>query len=452
MHYMAKKKRELTDEKLVKAVLDSVAEGVFTVDKDFNITSFNRGAERITGFSLEEAIGQPCASIFHASICQEQCALKQTIETGQELVDVRIDIINREGKKVPVSISTAILKDDEGNFIGGVETFRDLSAMEELKKEIRKQYSFEDIISKNHRILEMFRILPDIAESDSTVLIQGPSGSGKELFARAIHNLSFRKDGPFIAVNCAVLPDTLLESELFGYVKGAFTGAERDKPGRFAAAEGGTMFLDEIGETSPALQVKFLRVLQEREYEPLGSTEKRKANVRIITASNKDLSVLVKKGSFREDLFYRVNVIKLELPPLSERRQDIPLLVDYFVDRFNKRMNKGIRGVSEDVMAILMRHDFPGNVRELENLIERAFVLCRSEVIGTDCLPEELAEKKAPRQPAPSFASAFETEEARIILEALRRNAGNRTKTARELAIDKSTLWRKMKKYNITGI
>jgi PAS domain S-box-containing protein len=440
------------DERLLNAILDSIAEGVFTVDRDFIITSFNRGAERITGFSREEAIGRPCASIFHASICQDRCALKQTLETRRELVDVRIDIINRQGKRTPVSISTATLKDGKGNFIGGVETFRDLSAMEELRKEIRKQYSFEDIISKNHKILEMFRILPDIAESDSTVLIQGPSGSGKELFARALYNLSFRKEGPFVAVNCGVLPDNLLESELFGYVRGAFTGAEKDKPGRFAAAEGGTMFLDEIGEMSPALQVKLLRVLQEKEYEPLGTTEKRKANVRIIAASNQDLSALVKKGDFREDLFYRINVIKLELPPLSERREDIPLLVDFFIDRFNRRMSKNIRGVSEEVMSVLMRHDFPGNVRELENFIERAFVLCRSEIIEFDCLPDELLQGVRTQSEQPSLAGAFENEEARIILEALKRNGGNRTKTAQELEIDKSTLWRKMKKYNITGI
>jgi len=446
---MARNKRNVNNRGLLNAILDSIAEGVFTVDKDFIITSFNTGAERITGYSREEAVGKSCSSIFHASICQDQCALKQTLETGHELIDVRIDIIDRSGKKVPISINTAILRDNKGGFIGGVETFRDLSAIEELKKEIRKQYSFEDIISKNHKILEMFRILPDIAESDSTVLIQGPSGSGKELFARAIHNLSFRKKGPFVAVSCGALPDQLLESELFGYVKGAFTGAQRDKPGRFDVAEGGTLFLDEIGEMSAALQVKLLRVIQEKEFEPLGSNEKRKAKVRIIAASNKDLSALVRSGTFREDLYFRVNVIKLELPPLSERSEDIPILVDSFIDRFNKKMSKNIRGVSEDVMSILMRYNFPGNVRELENLIERAFVLCRGEVIDTDCLPEEVLQAARLAPSPPNLSTAFENEEARIITDALRRNAGNRTRTAEELGIDKSTLWRKMKKYNI---
>ena len=446
---MAQEKKERAEEKLLNAILDSVAEGVFTVDRDFVITSFNRGAERITGFSREEAVGKKCTEVFHASICQGACALKRTFETGRDLVDVKADIINHEGKKVPVSITSATLKDEEGDFIGGVETFRDLSALEELKKEVTGRYSFEDIISKNHRILEMFSILPDVAESDSTVLIEGPSGSGKELFARAIHNLSFRREGPFLAVNCGVLPDTLLESELFGYVRGAFTGAEKDKPGRFEAAKGGTILLDEIGDMAPLLQVKLLRVIEEKEYEPLGSNEKRKADVRIVAATNKDLRELVEKGAFREDLYFRINVIRLELPPLSQRREDIPLLVDFFIDRYNKKMNKDIRRVSDEVMSALMRYDFPGNVRELENIIERAFVLCRSDVIEMGCLPEEILQSVELPQRARPLGKSFAEEEARIISEALERNGGSRTRTAKELGVDKSTLWRKMKKYDI---
>lgn len=350
-------------------ILDSIADGVFTINDHDEITSFNRAAEEITGFSRDEAIGQYCFNIFRASICQTHCALKQTLKTGKAIINLPVNILNKRGKEIPVSISTSVLKDEQEEVIGAVETFRDLSVVEELKKEISRQYSLEDIVSKNHQIQEIFHILPDIAESDSTVLIQGPSGSGKELFARAIHNLSRRKSHPYVKVNCGALPDTLLESELFGYVKGAFTDARRDKPGRFALAEGGTIFLDEIGDMSPALQVKILRALQEREYEPLGGTTPMKANVRIITATNRNLSDLVKTGSFREDLFYRLNVVKIELPPLAKRREDIPLLMENFIRKFNLKKEKNIVGVSDATMEFLMGYDFPGNVRELENII-----------------------------------------------------------------------------------
>ncbi|MBW1838494.1 MAG: sigma 54-interacting transcriptional regulator, partial [Deltaproteobacteria bacterium] len=315
-------------------ILDSVADGVFTIDTDKNITSFNKAAEKITGVSREDAIGQKCFDVLHASICQTSCALEKTLKTGKEIIDLPINVLNSKGKTIPVSISTAVLKDKKGKVIGGVETFRDLSSLEELRKEISKQYTFEDIISKDHEIQKIFDVLPDIAESDSTVLIQGASGSGKELFAQAIHNLSHRKDKPYIIVNCGALPDTLLESELFGYVKGAFTDAKKNKPGRFALAEGGTLFLDEVAELSTALQVKLLRVLQQKEYEPLGATRSIKANVRIIAASNKDLSQLLARGTLREDLYYRLNVVKIELTPLSQRREDIPLLADHFIHQF----------------------------------------------------------------------------------------------------------------------
>ena len=303
----------------VATILDSIADGVFTVDSDWNITTFNRAAEEITGFSRDEAIGQKCFDIFQTNICQTDCSLRRTMEQGARSVDRRVDILDRQGEVIPVSISTAVLRDEEGNAVGGVETFRDLSDIELLRKEIDNRYTFSDIISKNHNIRRILDILPDIAVSDSTVLIEGPTGSGKELFAKAIHNLSKRESQKYIAVNCGALPDTLLESELFGYKKGAFTGAKSDKPGRFAMAEGGTIFLDEIGDISTALQVKLLRVLQEKEYEPLGSTSTVKADVRVVAATNQSLDQLVARGSFREDLFYRLNVVRLSLPPLCDR-------------------------------------------------------------------------------------------------------------------------------------
>ena len=322
--------------------------------------------------------------------------------------------------------------------------------IEELKKELRQQYTFQDIVSKNHAIQEIFQILPDIAESDSTVLLQGPSGSGKELFAKAIHNLSLRKDKPFIKVNCGALPDNLLESELFGYVKGAFTDAKKDKPGRFALANGGTIFLDEIGDMSPALQVKLLRVLQDREYERLGGTSTVKVDVRVVAATNKDLVTLVRSRQFRDDLYYRLNVVKVDLPPLLRRREDISLLVEHFVEKFNLKSGKNLSGVSHEVMTFLMRYDFPGNVRELENIIEHAFVMCKGDMIELRHLPPELVDwsKEAPLEENVADGP-LQRAEAESIRKALERNRGNRLRTARELGIDRSTLWRKIKRYGI---
>jgi PAS domain S-box-containing protein len=436
-----------------KIILDSIADGVFTVDKDWNITSLNRAAERITGITEQKAFGQKCFDILHANICQTECAIRKTLRTGKEIIDLPVNILNKEGKVVPISISTAVLKDERGNIIGGVETFRDLSALEALKKEISRQYSFEDIISKNYEIQSIFDILPDIAESDSTVLIQGESGTGKELFARALHNLSRRKKGPFVAVNCGALPDNLLESEFFGYKRGAFTDAKKDKPGRFALAEGGTLFLDEIGDLSLFLQAKLLRVLQEKEYEPLGATTSVKANVRIIAATNKNLQSMLTQEKFREDLFYRLNIVKLELPPLRGRKEDIPLLVEHVIKKLNLKKGRNITGISDSALQLFMTYDFPGNIRELENLLEHAFVMCRSGEIRSGHLPVEFRDAVTVPKTSEnniSLRGRFKESEAEIVRDALKRNHGHRGQTARELGIDSSTLWRKMKRLGIT--
>ena len=440
-----------TESTFFNVILNSIADGVFTTDNDGKITFMNKAAEAITGFSNKEAIGHHCFDIFRADICQSRCALKETLKTKKEIINLPATILKKGGQKVPISISTAVLKNERRQIIGGVETFRDLSAIEELKKELSQKYTLGDIISKNHLIRDIFNILPNIAESDSTVLIQGASGTGKELFAKALHHLSRRKDKAFIKVNCGALPDTLLESELFGYIKGAFTDAKKDKPGRFALANGGTLFLDEVGDMSPSLQVKLLRVLQEKEYEPLGSTSPRKTDVRIIAATNRDLSTLIREGKFRDDLFYRLNVVKIQLPPLSQRREDIPLLIDHFIQKFNTKMGKQIVGVSDPALRWLLKYDYPGNVRELENIIEHAFVLCEGNRIDIECLPKELTTgREGMNSPLPSEGKhPFEVAEAGIVEKMLTKHKGNRVKTSQELGISRATLWRKIKRHGL---
>jgi PAS domain S-box-containing protein len=435
-------------------ILDSIADGVFTVDLDWKITSFNRAAELITGIGKEEALGRQCYEVFRASICEKQCALQQTIRSGKRIVNQSIYIVTSDGNRIPVSISTAILKDEDGRIIGGVETFRDLSLVEELRKELAGRHTFFDIVSKSKEMYRLFLILEQVAQSDTTVLLQGESGTGKELFARAIHSISPRSKGPLVIVNLGALPDTLVESELFGHKAGAFTDAREDRIGRIAAAERGTLFLDEIGDLSPHLQVRLLRVLQERTYEPLGSNKPIHANIRIVAATNKDLAALVKKGTFREDLYYRINVVTLRLPPLRERREDIPLLVDHFLRRFNRLSGKEMTGVSPEVLSVLMAYDFPGNVRELENIIEHATVLCRGGLIEGQHLPDYLypaipLAETGTQQRVSAKRFKWADLERGFLLQVLRDNSWNRKAAARELGIGRQTLWRKIKRLNI---
>jgi len=437
------------DPAVAQIILDSVADGVFTVDREWRITSFNLAAERITGVPRGEAQGRRCCDVFRASICEGQCALKETMETGRPVVNRAVFAVNTRGEQVPLSISTALLRDPDGVVMGGVETFRDLSQVELLRKQLERRYSLGDIIGRSRPMQELFDIIPVIAASDSTVVIQGDSGTGKELVARAIHNLSPRRKGPLVALNCGALPDTLLESELFGYRAGAFTDARRDKPGRLAAAEGGTIFLDEISDISPAMQVRLLRVLQERVYEPLGAVKPVKADVRVITATHSDLAALVEAGTFRKDLYFRVNVIRVDLPLLRDRREDIPLLVEHFVSRFNRLQGKDVVGVSEEVMATLMRHDYPGNVRELENIVEHAFVLVGSGVIELEHLPPEHGGARVTQAVDARAARTLRSMEGVLISDALRRHHGNRKAAAEELGIHPSTLFRKARALGI---
>ena len=428
-------------------ILDNIAEGVFTVDLNWHIMSFNKAAESITGVDRNHAIGQPCHDVFQANVCRNGCVLRRTMRTGEPIRNIPVYIVRRDKKSVPVLVSTALLKNSAGKTIGGLETFSDLTVVHQLRREIQKQHSFGDIVSKNKKMLELFALLPQVANSMSTVLIEGASGTGKELFARAIHNSAPLKNGPFIAVNCGALPDTLCESELFGYKAGAFTDAKKDKLGRFALAQDGTIFLDEIGDISPSAQVRLLRVLEQRVYEPLGSTKPVKTNARVITATHRRMVEQVAQGKFREDLFYRINVFKLSLPPLSERKEDIPILTNHFVERFNHLTGKHILGVSRGTMAALMLHDWPGNVRELENTIEHAFVLCQSELIHLRHLPSDLVPKD--RSMVMPTGLTLEEIEKQAIQEALQRHEWKKGATAQELGIDRNTLRRKMKRLGI---
>jgi PAS domain S-box-containing protein len=429
-------------------ILDSIADGVFTVDKEWNVRSFNRAAEQITGTRRTDAIGRKCWEVFHADVCERDCLLKTTLKTNHPCINKTVQIVNKQGVKIPISISTAILRDEKGIVIGGVETFRDLSEIEELRKEVFGKFTSTDIITRDHRLLDFLDTLPVIARSESPVLILGESGTGKELLAKAIHNQSGRGKDPFVAVNCGALPENLLESELFGYKKGAFTDAKTDKPGRFDRAGKGTLFLDEIGDLPKSMQVKLLRVLQEKCYEPLGATEPVRSDARIIAATNRNLEEMVQSGEFRQDLYYRINVIPITLPPLRERQSDVPLLVDHFIRHFNRIQGRSIDHVSSDAMSVLLDYNYPGNIRELENILQHAFVLCQSPIIQKKHLPASLFMKTKQEVKTSEVESIEDFEKSRIE-EALVRNRFNRAATAKELDIHVATLWRKIKRYNI---
>ncbi len=431
------------------SILRSISDGVFTIDPSKRITSFNRAAEEITGFKEKETIGQYCFDIFRADICEKRCALDETLSRGKSRVNVPARIITKGGDQKPASISTAILRNEQGEIVGVVETFRDLSEIEELRRQANRRFTYEDIVGRHPRIKEILSFLPDIAESESPVLIEGPTGSGKELIARAIHDLSLRKEGPFIAVNCAALPDTLLESELFGYAKGAFTGAMRNKPGRFLLANGGTIFLDEISSTSLAFQADLLRVLEKGEFTPLGGTKTMKADFRVVAATNLVLKKMVREDKFREDLYYRLNVIRIALPSLRERKEDIPLLLNHFIRKFNVLRGKNIQEVTPEVLSFLMDYPFPGNIREMENIMEFAFIKCKGPVIDLGHLPPDLwAEEKE----NPAYLSERELVEAQKIRAILTRCPNRREEASRTLGVSRATLWRKMKKYGIGSL
>ena len=446
------KTSELVDQKnKLDAIFNSNIEGTFTIDNDWNVTSFNSSAEKITGYKKSEAIGKKCWDIFNSSICRNGCHMEQTMQKSKPMIGNELEIQNRNGHKVPIKVNSNILINNKNENIGAVETFIDISEIKNLSEHLSEYFKFENIVGRNKEIKQIISVLESVSQTDSSVLITGESGTGKELAARAIHLNSPRQKGPFIALNCSAFVESLIESELFGHEKGAFTGAIKTKIGKFDLAKGGTLFLDEIGDLSPSVQTKFLRVLETREFERVGGNKTFKLEARIIAATNKNLTEEIKTGRFREDLFYRINVINIHLPPLRERMDDFPLIVNHFIDKFNKEFNKSIKQFSSAAYDILLDYSWPGNIRELENVIEHCFVLCNEDIIQVECLPKRLRDKKNNNDfPFKAHSkNGFEEAESKLILSVLEKNNNNKIKSAKELKIHPSTLWRKMKKFGI---
>ncbi len=440
--YLFLLKQLIQERNFKEAILESILDGVFTVDSQFRITSFNKAAENITGYKKEEVLGKNCSEVMKSPDA-DACPLRKTLETGENVSNYEMEIITKNGKRIPVSVNTAILYDEKGEMIGGVETFRDMSEIVRLRNEVRHRFSFGNIIGKADCMQIIYDKLEVISVTDSNVLIEGETGTGKDLIARTIHYNSMRKDKPFVKINCAAIPENLLESELFGYKKGAFTGAVMDKMGKFEAADGGTIFLDEIGDMPLSLQAKILRVIEEKEFERLGEVKSRKVDVRVIAATNRPLKELVEQGKFRMDLYYRLNVVRIRLPALRERAEDIPLLLYHFIEVFNKKFNKKVKGVEQRVMDFLLDYSWPGNVRELENVIEHAMIHARGELIRFDNLPDYLFEE------GKSGAVSLVDVEREHILRVLKSVNNNKTRASKILGISRSTLWRKLKELNI---
>ncbi len=444
---------ELIDQRnKLEAIFNSNIEGTFTIDDAWNVTSFNNSAVKITGYKKNEAIGKKCWEIFNSNLCRNGCHMEQTMNKGKSTIGNELEIVHKNGNKIPIRVNSAILLNNKNEKTGAVETFMDISEIKNLSAHLSEKYSFENIVGKNKELKNIISVLENVAQTDSSVLLTGESGTGKELAARAIHLNSLRHMGPFIAVNCSAFVETLIESELFGHEKGAFTGAVRTKIGRFELAKGGTLFLDEIGDLSLAVQTKLLRVLETREFERVGGNKIIKMDARIIAATNKNLDKEILAEKFREDLFYRINIINIHLPPLRERKDDLPLLVNHFIDHFNKKFDKSIKQFSSSAYELISEYNWPGNIRELENIIEHCFILCNGNIIQTEHLPKNLKIQKEKTSSEKSLYiknNLIETEKE-IIISALENNKWNKKQTAKELKINPSTLWRKMKKYNIS--
>jgi PAS domain S-box-containing protein len=439
------------EERSLKIILDNLDVGIFTVNRGGLINFFNRAAETISGYDRHEVLGQSCAMIFSGERSPDVCLLKESIASGETRSSHQGRMTDRDGVTIPIRANYMALRNEKNVIVGGLATFHDMTLAQQLNRAISNRYTFHDMIGKDPAMRKIFEMVTVVAPSDATVLVEGPTGTGKDLLAKVIHSSSPRAAEPLVKVNCAAIPENLIESEIFGYVKGAFTGADRDKPGRFSDAEGGTIFLDEIGDLPLSLQAKLLRVLEDREFYPLGSRRTRKVDVRIISATNRQLKNLVDQGLFREDLFYRLNVMRIELPPLRQRRGDLPLLIRHIARNLCAARAAAPPAISKTAMQILLNYDYPGNVRELENILEHALIICREAMVQPDHLPDYVRQVQQTTAASKSLAGEAESpsREHRRILAALEKCNGHRCNAARELGMERTTLWRKMKKYGI---
>lgn len=430
-------------------ILESLEEGVIAIGLDKKVLYMNRAAREILGMPEGDCSGLDCQKVMRTSVCSARCILEKTIETGESFRNYEISLSDHRQRTHLVRVNTALLRDRSGTVIGGVEIFHDVTQISALRKELKGRYSFGRIIGQSEKMRELFDLLPVVAQSKSTVLIEGESGTGKELVAHAVHENSPRKEGPFIKVNCAALSEGVLESELFGHVRGAFTGAVQSKPGRFEMASGGTLFLDEIGEISPSMQVKLLRVLQEEEFERVGGTKTLKVDVRVIAATNRDLKKAIETGEFRKDLYYRLRVVPLFLSPLRERREDIPLLISSFLERYNAEFGKNVEGVTREALDILLNYAYPGNIRELQNVMEHAVLLSSDKkMIDARNLPRDLVNTAGALpflDEVLSLPQPLKNVEDALIRKAMERTHGNMSEAAKLLGIGRSTLWRRLK-------
>jgi PAS domain S-box-containing protein len=433
-------------------ILEQFPEGVFLINTRWQVGYFNHMAEEITGYTRDEVMGKFCWDVFQADQCQKNCPMRISMSTGEVLVDQEVEITTKLGLKRLILVNTAQLKKPGNMVLGGVETFHYLTCPEAAAAKIDDR-AFTSIAGVSPRMQEIIHSLPVIAATDSNVLIQGESGTGKELVARAIHQHSPRSKGPFVAVNCSAIPETLIESELFGHERGAFTGAVANKPGRFELAKGGTLFLDEIGDLKPELQVKLLRVLEEKVFMRVGGIRKIPLEARIVAATNVDLQEAMRQGRFRDDLYYRLFTVPIDLPPLREKREDIPILVKCFLEQLNRKFNKKVRGVDPKVMKILCRHAWPGNVRELQHVLEYCFVFAKGPLITERHLPRlesAWAGRELELPLADKAMSPLQSLEKKTILLALGMSQGSKQEAARILKISRSKLWRKMRLYHIS--
>ena len=433
------------EERSLKIILDNLDVGIFTVDRGGIVTFFNTAAEKISGLSRQEVLGRSCSGLFNGE-SGEWDLLAETISSGSARSGIESRIITREGIAVPIRATYLPLRNEKEIAVGGLATFSDLTVVHQLKQAMEERYTFYDMVGKSPQMQRIFENVRVVAKTDATVLIEGPTGSGKDFLANVIHSASRRSAKPLVKVNCAAIPDTLLESEMFGYVKGAFTGAVQDRIGRFQAADGGTIFLDEIGDLPLALQAKLLRVIEEKVFFRLGTSQTSKVDVRVISASNQSLERLMARKRFREDLYYRLNVFRIELPSLKERPADIPLLIGYVLRRLSTSKGVPPPEISENAMQLLLNYSYPGNIRELENILEHALILCQESVLRRKHLPDYLRQRPLASAGRLEKNRPLDSSERSRILAALRRHSGNRSLAARDLGMDRSTLWRKMKK------